>query len=87
MTKRGWSSAGLCVVVDEVDQHWTVAEAAKLLGPPQLTDAQVRFLIAAMQIQATGTRAKDGNDKRGRRPRVYRALDLIKAYDVLSKVA
>lgn len=86
MTRRGWSSIGLCVM-DEADQHWTVAEASKLLGPPQLTDAQVRFLITAMQIQPTGTRMKDGHDKRGRRPRVYRAIDLIKAYDVLSKAA
>lgn len=83
---RGWSSAELTLVGAD-ERLWTVAEAARLLGPPVLDVAQVRQLVVMMQIKAVGTRAKEGPEKRGRQPRVYRAVDLIRAYDVLSKAA
>lgn len=86
MTKRGWTSAHLTLVEDR-EKLWTVAEAATLLGPPVLDVTEVRRLISMMRIQPVGTRSQDGPDKRGRRPRVYRAIDLIRAYDMLSKVA
>lgn len=86
MSMRGWSSVGLHIV-DEADQCWTVEEAAKLLGPPELTPWQVRQLVIMWQIKPVGLRPRDGAEKRGRQPRVYRALDLIKAYDALSKAA
>lgn len=86
MTKRGWTSAGLRLVGDD-ERLWTVEEAARLLGPPVLKEHQVRQLITMMGIAPVGTRRPSREDKRGRQPRVYRAIDLIKAYDMLSKAA
>ena len=72
--------------VDEIQdvRFWTVAEAARLL---ERDVNEVRVMIVAMNISPVGTRPQDGPERRGRRPRVYRALDLIKAYDVLAKAA
>ncbi len=86
MTLRGWSAAGLCLV--ETDERlWTAEQAAQLLGPPVLASWEVRRIIRWMSIQPVGTCKQDGQEKRGRQPRVYRAVDLIRAYDVLSKAA
>jgi hypothetical protein len=86
MTVRGWTTAGLSLV--ETDERlWTVAQASRLLGPPVLQQWEVRRIIRWMNIQPVGTCKQDGPEKRGRQPRVYRAVDLIRAYDVLSKAA
>jgi hypothetical protein len=86
VTRRGWTSAGLELVGDD-ERLWTVEEAARLLGPPVLKEHQVRHLIVFMQLKPVGTRRPDREDKRGRQPRVYRAIDFIRAYDALSKAA
>lgn len=86
MSRRGWTSAGLRLVGDD-ERLWTVEEAARLLGPPVLKEHQVRQLIVMMSIPPVGTRRPVREDKRGRQPRVYRAIDLIRAYDMLSKAA
>lgn len=86
MSKRGWTSAELRVVTDD-DRLWTVEEAAQLLGPPVLAPWQVRQLVTMWQIKPVGVRSRTGTEKRGRQPRVYRAIDLIRAYDALSKAA
>jgi hypothetical protein len=86
MTERGWTTAGL-VQVKADERLWTVAQASQLLGPPVLQQWEVRRIIRWMNIQPVGTCKQDGPEKRGRQPRVYRAIDLIRAYDVLSKAA
>jgi chromatin segregation and condensation protein Rec8/ScpA/Scc1 (kleisin family) len=83
MTKKGWSSAGL-ELVGEDDRLWTVDEAARFL---EERPEDLRWLIRRLNIPPVGTRRPDRADKRGRQPRVYRAIDFIKAYDALSKAA
>jgi hypothetical protein len=74
-------------VVDEDEKLWTVAEAAQLLGPPALSVVQARQLVVIMQLRPVGIRQQDGPDRRGRCPRVYRAIDFIRAYDTVSRAA
>lgn len=81
---RGWSSDGLKTVGDD-ETLWTAAEAAVLLGPPDLNVAEVRRLISLFNITAVGKRRTTGHGRAGRHARVYRATDLIEAYDKLSK--
>lgn len=84
-TDRGWSSAGLPTVADD-ETLWTVADAAGLLGPPQLNKTQVRQLIRMTQIEPVGKRRVTARGTPGRHARVYKAEALIKAYDALSRV-
>lgn len=90
MTERGWTSAGLSVV-EQDDRLWTVAQAARYIAPAgvSLTNAcaDVRWTIRRFNIQPVGTCKQDGPEKRGRQPRVYRAIDLIQAYDRFSRAA
>jgi len=81
---RGWSSDGLKTVGDD-EQLWTVADAAKLLGPPQPSQLQVRQLIKMLDIQPSGKRRVTPAGRPGRHARVYDAQALIKAYDALSR--
>lgn len=83
MTKRGWTTIGL-VLVDEHEKLWTVAEAARLLGK---RPDSVRWLIRELEIPPVGMQKQSGPERRGRQPRVYRAIDLIQAYDGFSKAA
>lgn len=83
MTARGWTTYGLALV-DEDEKLWTVAQAATLL---ERSPADVRFVIRSLRIQAVGMHKQNGPEKRGRQPRVYRALDLIRAYDGFSRTA
>jgi hypothetical protein len=82
MTMRGWST--VLTVVDEHERLWTVAEAAKFLDEPE---DDVRWIIRRLKIEAVGVQKQTGPEKRGRQPRAYRAIDLIRAFDVLSKAA
>lgn len=84
VTDRGWSSAGLPTVGDD-ETLWTVADAANLLGPPQLTQVQVRQLIRMLDIKPTGKRRVTPFGRGGRHARVYPANALIQAYDALSR--
>jgi len=81
---RGWSSDGLKTVGDD-DTLWTVADAAGLLGPPQLTRVQVRQLIKMVDLEPVGKRRVTPMGRPGRHARVYPAEALIKAYDALSR--
>lgn len=83
MTARGWTAIGL-TGVEQDERLWTVAEAAQLLDEPS---EDVRYVIRRQKIEPVGTRKKDGAERRGRQPRVYRAIDLIQAYDGLSRAA
>lgn len=82
MSLRGWTTT--LVLVDEHERIWTVAEAAKFLNE---TEHDVRWLIRRLNIPPVGLQRQTGTEKRGRQPRAYRAIDLIEAFDVLSKAA
>lgn len=82
VTGRGWSSEGLPTVGDD-DKLWTVSEASQLLGPPELTPAQVRNLVKLAAIEPVGKRRTTRFGTSGRHARVYKAEELIKAYDRL----
>lgn len=62
---------------------WSVAQASALLGPPQLTDVQVRSLIRCAGLQPVGKRQEGYGLSRGRHSRVYRAADLLRMYESL----
>jgi hypothetical protein len=82
---NGWSSAGL-PAAGETAELWTVAEAAALLGPPQLSAAQVRSLVRMASLQPAGKKRTTGQGTPGRHARVYRAAELIELYDTLLNV-
>jgi len=79
---RGWSSEGLPTVGDD-DKLWTVSEASQLLGPPELTPSQVRSLVRLAALEPVGKRRTTRFGTSGRHARVYKAEELIKAYDRL----
>lgn len=83
MTMRGWTANEL-PLVDEDERLWTVAQAARLL---EKRPDDVRSLIRNLEIPAVGTHRQDGPEKRGRQPRAYWAIDLIRAYDRPTKAA
>jgi hypothetical protein len=76
--RRGWSSAHLPVIATTDETRWSIADAAALLGPPQLTEVQVRQLVRLAGLKPVGKRF---NGSRRRHVRVYVAGDLIKAYE------
>lgn len=79
---RGWST--VLMVVDEHPRLWTVSEASRFLGQ---REEDVRWIIRFLEIEAVGVQKQTGPEKRGRQPRAYRAIELIQAFDALSKVA
>ncbi len=81
---RGWSSVGLKTVGDN-PSLWTVTDAARLLGPPELSPAQVRQLVKIFDIPAQGKRRVTADGRSGRHARVYEAQALILAYDAIQK--
>lgn len=83
MTQRGWTTTGLALI-DEDERLWTVEQAARLL---EKKPSGVRWLIREMAIEPVGMHKQSGPERRGRQPRVYRAIDLIRAYDGFSKAA
>lgn len=83
---RGWSSAGLRTVGDDPNL-WTVSDAARLLGPPELSVRQVRNLVKIFGIEAEGKRRVTEAGHSGRHARVYPAESFIKAYDAIQKAA
>jgi hypothetical protein len=83
MTK-GWSSDGLPTVGDD-EKLWTAAQAAVLLGPPDLTTSEVRRLIQTFNLKPVGKRRTTGHGQPGRHARVYKAIEFIGAYDDIQK--
>jgi len=76
--RRGWSSRDLPVVPTLDSRYWSVFDAAKLLGPPTLTEDQVHSLIELIQLKPVGKRV---NGSRRRHVRVYPAQRLIRAHE------
>jgi hypothetical protein len=83
-TRRGWTAQDLPQVKDD-PELWTAADAARLLGPPELTTDQVRQLVRMLRLTPVGKRQTGGEHVGGRHARVYRAEALIKAFDDLYK--
>ncbi len=79
--RRGWTSAHLPVISTEDGTYWSVADAAGLLGPPELTQAQVRHLVRLAGLEPAGKRF---NGSRRRHVRVYDAQDFLRAYEKVS---
>lgn len=79
--RRGWSSRDLAVVPLLDPRYWSVFDAASLLGPPRLSESQVRDLIHLAGLEPVGKRP---NGSRRRHVRVYLAENLIEAYDKIA---
>lgn len=84
-----WTSKDLPAVGDD-DQLWTVVDAASLFADSDLTlaesVAEARALVRLHRIQPVGKRRTSPQGRAGGRyARVYRAIDLIAAYDKLSR--
>lgn len=77
----GWRSDDLKVIPADDARYWSVADAAGLLGPPTLTERQLRDLIGIIGLVPAGKRS--AGPKR-RHVRVYPAVRLIAAYEAIS---
>lgn len=84
--KRGWSSEGLDVIAQDDPEFWSTSDASKLLGPPQLTPGQVRQLVRLSGLQPAGKRRVTVRGRGGRHVRVFRATELIQAYEAISGI-
>jgi hypothetical protein len=84
-TARGWSAKHLPAVGDD-PLLWTAADAARLLGPPRLSDVDVRRIIRLLQLEPVGRRRTGAYGKSGRYARVFRSHDLICAFEALYQV-
>jgi hypothetical protein len=80
--RKGWTSRDLPVAEWEPGL-WSVAQAAALLGPPVMTEAQVRTLIRCASVKPVGKR-REGP---GRYSRVFRAADLIRMYEAVFELS
>jgi hypothetical protein len=81
---KGWSSQDLPALGDPA--IWTAGDAARLLGPPVLTQQQVRALIRMASLTPVGKRRVTEYGKPGRYARCYRAADLIRLFDAVEQV-
>jgi hypothetical protein len=81
--KRGYATGTLPVIAVDDERYWTVADAARLLGPPDLDEAQVRQLVNLCSLEPVGKRP--GGSRR-RHVRVYRAEQLVRAYQAIASV-
>jgi len=81
--RRGWTSANLPALGDD-PTIWTVAEASRLLGPPILTEPQLRAHLRQTKLQPVGKRRVQTRGA-GRYARCYLAADLIQLYDQLEQ--
>ena len=79
--RRGYATANLDVVSLDDARYWSVTTAAELLGPPQLTESQVRQLIHLIHLEPAGKRP---SGSRRRHVRVYDASKLARAYAAIS---
>jgi hypothetical protein len=79
--RRGYATRGLPVVAEDDERYWAVSDAASILGPPELTEMQVRQLIHLLDMQPVGKRS--GGSRR-RHVRVYDASKLSRAYAAIA---
>jgi hypothetical protein len=83
---RGWSSQGLEIIEQDDPEYWSTADAARLLGPPILSQAQVRQVVRLSNLQPAGKRRVTVRGRGGRHVRVYKSTELIKAYEAISSI-
>lgn len=81
--RRGYETKYLPVVSPDDPNYWSVSDAAKLLGPPELTETQVRQLVHLVGMTPKGKRS--GGSRR-RHVRVYDAGELSRAYAAIASV-
>jgi hypothetical protein len=82
MPHVGWSSKDLRVLDgNQNGEYWTISEAARMLGPPTLSETQLRQLIRMVSLEPAGK--QPGNS---RYVRVYKAVELIKLYEAIAGV-
>lgn len=81
--RRGYATRGLPVVAEDDERYWSVSDAASILGPPDLTEMQVRQLVHLLNMQPAGKRS--GGSRR-RHVRVYDASHLARAYAAIEGV-
>ena len=79
----GWQSDGLRVIPASDARYWSIADAASLLGPPVLTERQLRDLLGIIGLQPAGKRP--AGPKR-RHVRVYEAIRIIAVYDAVERL-
>jgi hypothetical protein len=82
-SKRGYATRELPVIASDDPRYWAVSDAATLLGPPDLSEAQVRQLIHLIGLEPVGKRS--GGSRR-RHVRVYDANHLARAYAAIANV-
>lgn len=81
--RHGWTAGHLKLLDEDDPRYWSTAEAARLLGPPQLTEAQVRVLVNILRLEPKGKKPAGS----GRRHvRAYDAVKLIGIYERLLEV-
>jgi hypothetical protein len=81
--RRGWSSGNLPVVSTDDPNFWSVADASSLLGPPDLSEAQVRQLVRLAGLEPVGKR---NAGSRRRHVRVYPAAAFIQAFEKIATI-
>jgi len=81
--RRGYATSTLPVVPPDDERYWSVSDASRILGPPDLTEAQVRQLVHLFGFQPAGKR--NGGSRR-RHVRVYDAEKLARAYAAIASV-
>jgi hypothetical protein len=81
-SNAGWTSENLPLVAESDGSFWSVANAAELLGPPKLSEKQVRNLIDLLDMQPVGKRTAG---PRRRHVRVYSAIALITAFEKVAE--
>jgi hypothetical protein len=84
--RKGWTSRDLPVVGWEPGL-WSVAQASALLGPPTMSEAQLRTLIRCASLQPVGKRQEGYGAHGGRHSRVYKAADLIRMYETVFQLS
>lgn len=91
--KRGWTSQDLPVIEND-DTLWTIADAARLLGPlpndpatlpAEATMTKLRILTRFHRLQPQGKRRTSPPGHPGRYARVYHAADFIDLYDQMDR--
>ena len=81
--RRGYATRNLPVVAEGDERYWSVSDASSILGPPDLSEMQVRQLVHLLNMQPIGKRS--GGSRR-RHVRVYDASHLARAYAAIESV-
>jgi hypothetical protein len=81
--RRGYATRNLPVVAEDDERYWSISDASRLLGPPELSEMQVRQLVHLINLRPA---AKRPSGSRRRHVRVYDASHLARAYAAIESV-